>query len=60
MHLIHDQAIAIVPSVLNPVFETVTGEVPASFSLSPRPDDRRVWCRPSAVWSRRKSSPMTA
>ena len=29
MRFIHDQAIAIVPSVLNPVFETVTGEVPS-------------------------------
>jgi len=26
---------AIVPSVLNPVFETVTGEVPGSFNSSP-------------------------
>ena len=33
------------PSVLNPVFDIVTGEVPASFSLSPRPDARSVCCR---------------
>lgn len=38
----HDHATAIVPSMLNPVFETVTGEAPASFSLSPRPDDTRT------------------
>jgi hypothetical protein len=37
-----DHAMAILPSVLNPVFETVTGEAPASFSLSPRPDDTRT------------------
>jgi len=38
----YDQTTAILPSVLNPVFETVTGEAPASFSLSPRPDEMRV------------------
>lgn len=30
---------AMLPSMLKPVFETVTGEAPASFSFSPRPDD---------------------
>ena len=47
--LSHDHTMAIVPSMLNPVFETVTGEAPASFSFSPRPDEARACCRPSAV-----------
>jgi hypothetical protein len=38
----YDHAMAILPSVLNPVFEIVTGEAPASFSLSPRPDETRT------------------
>jgi len=37
-----DHAMAILPSVLNPVFEIVTGETPASFSLSPNPDVTRT------------------
>ncbi len=37
-----DHAVAVVPLVLNPVFETMTGEAPASFSLFPNSDDRRI------------------
>ena len=37
-----NHAMAILPSVLNPVFEIVTGEAPASFSLSPKPDETRT------------------
>jgi hypothetical protein len=40
--LSYDHALAILPSVLNPVAEIVTGEAPATFSLSPRPDDTRT------------------
>ena len=47
--LSYDHAMAILPSVLNPVFETITGEDPASFSLSPKPDNARTCWRSSAV-----------
>ena len=35
MCLSHDHATAILPSMLSPVFETVTGEAPASFTYLP-------------------------
>ena len=37
-----NHAVAVLALVLNPVFETMTGEAPASFSLFPNSDDRRI------------------
>ncbi len=42
VYLSYGQTKAILPSVLKPVFETITGEAPASFSLFPKPEDTRT------------------